>query len=326
MTGNPPSSRRARIDLRALEVFVMVAEIGNMTTAARKLSMTQPAVSQIFRRLEDDVGSALIDRDLRPLRVTPAGAALFTRAKQLLTDVDRLYREIHLAADAQLPRFRIGFVDSFATTAGPQLVKSMQSEVEQLLVWSGIAPELREELINRDLDMIISPDALDGIEAISCERLLQEAYIVVLPAELKRQAGALSLADLVGRYPLIRYSSRSLIGTQIDRHLRWLRIDAPKRNEFDSSESVMAMVAEGIGWAITTPLALAQAPAAFSRLAPIPLPGPQLSRSLYLVYRMGEFPGMPERIATRSARILRSEVVAKLQQLAPWLAQQIQIG
>jgi DNA-binding transcriptional LysR family regulator len=326
MSSSNRSPRRIRIDLRALDVFVTVAETGNMTVAARKLAMTQPAVSQIFRRLENDVGSPLLDRELRPLRLTPAGVAVFTRAKQLLSDVERLHREIHLATDSALPRFRIGFVDSFATTAGPQLVKSMQSEVEQLLVWSGIAPDLREELINRDLDMVIAPDALDGIETIESRRLVEETYVVALPAGLKRQAAGLSLQELASRHPLVRYSSRSMIGAQIDRHLRWLRIDAPKRNEFDSSESVMAMVAEGVGWAITTPLALVQAPAALTRIVPLPLPGPVLTRGMYLVYRRGEFPGLPERIASRCSAILRSEVTPKLQQLASWLPELFQIS
>jgi DNA-binding transcriptional LysR family regulator len=307
------------IDLRALEVFVTVAETGNMTIAARKLSMTQPAISQIFRHLENDVGSPLLDRELRPLRLTPAGVALFARAKQLLSDAERLYQEIHLAADAVLPRLRLGLVDSFAVTAGPPLIKSMQSEIEQLLVWSGIAPELREELINRDLDMIICPDALDGVEGVESKRLLHESYVVVLPAALKRQAANLSLADLAARFPLIRFSNRSLIGAQIDRHLRWLRIDVPKRNEFDSSESVAAMVAEGVGWAIMTPLALAQAPTTFPRIAVMPLPGPELSRALYLVHRTGEFGSLPERIATRCSQILRDTVASKLQQFTPWL-------
>src|SRR5690606_11186066 len=149
----------------------------------------------------------------------------------------------------------MGFVDSFAATAGPQLVKAMQNDVEQLLVWSGMAPHLREELISRDLDMIIAPDTLDGVDGIESKRLLQESYVVIVPASFKRQASTLTLAELAARAPLIRFSNRSFMGAQIERHLRWLRIDAPKRNEFDSSESVMAMVAEGIGWAITTPLA-----------------------------------------------------------------------
>lgn len=319
-------ARKHLIDLRALDVFVTVAEVGNMTVAARKLSMTQPAVSQIFRILEDEIGSPLLDRELRPLRLTPAGVALFSRAKQLLTDAERLYRELHTTTDSVLPRFRMGFVDSFATTAGAQLVKAMQDEIEQLLVWSGIAPELRDELINRDLDLIVSPDALDGVDGVESKRILQESYILIVPTTLKRQASTMSLTELAERIPLVRYSNRSRIGAQIERHLRWLRIDVPKRNEFDSTESVAAMVAEGVGWAITTPLALVQAPGAFPRITPLPLPGPPLSRQLFIVYRPGEFPGLPERIATRCAQILQDDIRAKLQQIAPWLSEHFQVS
>jgi DNA-binding transcriptional LysR family regulator len=313
------SNRRPQIELRPLEVFVAVAETGNMTVAATKLGMTQPAVSQILKHLEDEVGGALLDRDLRPLRLTPSGSALFARAKQLLGDAERLYREVRMASDAVLPRFRIGFVDSFAATAGPQIVKSLRDGVEQLLVWSGIAPDLRQELIERDLDFIISPDPLDGIEGIESRRILQESFIVVLPASLRRSAAQLSLTELAQRHPLVRFSSRSLMGAQIDRHLGWQRIDVPKALEFDSSESVLAMVAESVGWAIATPLSLAQAPAAFTRIFPMPLPGPSLSRSLFVVYRAGEFGGMPERIATQCVQVFNSDIAPRLRALAPWL-------
>ena len=320
------SDRKPKLELRALEVFSTVAETGNMTTAAQKLGMTQPAVSQIFRRLEDEVGCALLDRQLRPLRLTPAGTALFGRAKQLLSDAERLLREVHFASASALPRYRMGFVDSFAATAAPQLVRSMQSEIEQLLVWSGISGDLREAFITRDLDIIISPDPLDGIDGVESHRILRESYVVILPAGLKRQASSLSLSELAARHPLVRFSSRSLMGSQIDRHLRWLRVEAPMRTEFDSSESVLAMVAAGVGWAITTPLTLAQAPGSLSSIVPIPLPGPELARSLFMVHRPGEFTGLPQRVASRCERILRSEIASKLERLAPWLIKHFQVS
>jgi DNA-binding transcriptional LysR family regulator len=326
-----PNARKSRakrspqIELRALEVFVTVADTGNMTVAAAKLGMTQPAVSQILKHLEDEVGSPLLDRELRPLRLTPSGTALFARAKQLLWDAERLYREVRLASDAKLPRFRIGFVDSFAATAGPQLIRSLRDDVEQLLVWSGIAPELRDELLSRDLDLLISPDALDGIEGIESRRVLRESFILILPASLKQADRELSLPELAQRLPLVRFSGRSMIGAQIDRHLHWQRIDAPKSLEFDSSESVIGMVAEGVGWAIVTPLALVQAPASCARVVPVPLPGPSLARSLFVVYRLGEFSGMPERIAAQCGRIFNKDIVPRLQGLAPWLPEHFQV-
>jgi DNA-binding transcriptional LysR family regulator len=322
--GKSRSERRTKIELRALEVFVAVAETGNMTIAARKLAMTQPAVSQILKHLEDAVGSPLLDRELRPLRLTPSGTAVFARAKQLLWDAERLYREVQLASDCGLPRFRIGFVDSFAATAGPHLIKSLGDDVDQLLVWSGIAPELREEFLGRDLDLIISPDPLDGIENIECRRILRESFVLILPNALRHLAKSLSLPELAKRHPLVRFSGRSLMGAQIDRHLHWQRIEAAKRLEFDTSESVIGMVAEGVGWAIVTPLSLVQAPGAFLKIFPVPMPGPVLARSLYVAYRPGEFGGMPERIATQCSLIFNKEIRPKLLTLAHWLGEHFQ--
>lgn len=295
-----------------------------MTTAARKLAMTQPAVSQILKHLEDEVGNPLLDRELRPLRLTPSGTAVFARAKQLLWDAECLYREVQIASNRGLPRFRIGFVDSFAATAGPHLVKFLRDDVEQLLVWSGIAPELREDFVGRDLDLIISPDPLDGIENIECRRILRESFVLILPNALRHSAKSLSLPELARRHPLVRFSSRSLMGAQIDRHLHWQRIEASKRLEFDTSESVIGMVAEGVGWAIVTPLSLAQAPGAFPKIFPLPLPGPPLTRSLHVVYRPGEFGGMPERIAAQCTHIFSKEIRPKLLTLWSWLGEHFQ--
>src|SRR3546814_10973483 len=59
-------------DLRSLRVFVMVAEAGGMTSAARQLGLTQSSVSQIVGNLEEALGSALFDRSVRPLALTAA--------------------------------------------------------------------------------------------------------------------------------------------------------------------------------------------------------------------------------------------------------------
>ena len=72
--------------LRALEVFVSVAETGSMTTAGQSLGMTQSAISQQIKNLEEAFGASLIDRDLRPLRLTTPGVMLLQRAQRLLVD------------------------------------------------------------------------------------------------------------------------------------------------------------------------------------------------------------------------------------------------
>jgi DNA-binding transcriptional LysR family regulator len=324
-TRKSPSRRKLRIELRALEVFVMVAETGNMTTAATRLSMTQPAVSQILSQLENQIGSPLLDRALRPLRLTPAGTALLENAPQLLRDAERLCRAAQLAAHDVLPRLRIGLVESFSMTAGAQLVRSLCANVDQLLVWSDRAADLRKQLLSRDLDLIVTPDDLDGAEGIERARVLRESYVALVPQSLVLPAGPVSLQELARRLPMIRFSARSQLGSVVDRHLRWQRLSVTKHLELDSAESVLALVAQGIGWTIVPPLCLLQSRGPLQRLRPVQLSGPELTRNMYVVYRSGEFEMLPQRVCEYSAQILSGELSDRLRSVAPWLTEHFRV-
>ena len=69
----PPSSILAAVDLRQLEIFAKVAELGSFSRAAEALSLTQPTVSEHIRALEHELGLRLLDRLGRGAAVTPAG-------------------------------------------------------------------------------------------------------------------------------------------------------------------------------------------------------------------------------------------------------------
>ncbi len=63
-----------------LESFVAVVECGSIVAAATKLHMTQSAISKRLQNLEDDLGVPLLDRQKRPLQLTPAGRATYKSA------------------------------------------------------------------------------------------------------------------------------------------------------------------------------------------------------------------------------------------------------
>ena len=71
-------------ELRGLQCFVTLAEELNFSRAAERLHVAQPALSQQIRALEDRMGTQLIDRTRRPLRLTEAGQYLATEARQIL--------------------------------------------------------------------------------------------------------------------------------------------------------------------------------------------------------------------------------------------------
>ena len=72
------------MDLRQLEIFARVAELGSFSKAADALHLTQPTVSEHIRALEDELGVRLLDRLRRGASVAPAGQLLLTYATRML--------------------------------------------------------------------------------------------------------------------------------------------------------------------------------------------------------------------------------------------------
>lgn len=303
------------IDFRSLQIFGAVCESASLTGAARRLGMTQPAVSQHIRALERHIGVELIDRRTRPVALTAAGTLLRDHGQVLLTDLARLPNLLRQSAQASLPRLRLGFVNSFAAAFGADLIRTMRDRAAHLTLWSGLSPLQHDALMARELDVVVATDALDDLDDpddLECHPLVREPYILIAPRFLIRDGEEVQLARLAEVAPLIRYSARSAIGRQIDRHLRRLNLDIPRRFEFDETNSLISLVAAGIGWAITTPLCLYKCGYRAEAVRHMPLPGPGIWRTFTLMARRGELADLPRDLATLYRRFLRDQGVPAL--------------
>lgn len=313
-------------DLRAIETFLAVCEARGIGLAARRIGLTQPAVSQTIRRLETDLGVKLFDRRQRPLRLTPAGQALAERGRELLAAAETIVTAVRTRGQVRLVSIRAGLIDSFAATAGPALVKALSGYAEQMSVWSGITPTLVGEFRNRTIDLLVTSDPLEEIEGLERHLLLTEPFIMVLPRGLRERAQPPDLGRIAEKLPLIRYSARSLIGVQIERHLRRLGVKARGQLEFDATEAVFAMVSGEVGWAVATPLCLLQGRAYLPGLVACPLPGPAATRSLYLIARERAFSRIARACANAARDELARTLAPDLQSIAPWARKQFLIG
>ncbi len=314
------------LDLKTLKVFITVADLANMTAAAKRLGLSQSAVSQAIRQLEESVGAVLIDRERRPLTLTAAGAALRLRGGALVAEAETLYKTVREQAGGEAQVLRIGMVDSFAATIGPALIKRLLSSAVHLHVSSGLSPGLGDALLERRLDMIVTTDPPDSAVAFERHRLLEEDYVLLLPKRLADTEPKPTLARLATIAPLVRFNIDSHIGVQIERYLRAEGVVPPHRLEIDTAESLVAMVAAEIGWALITPLCLLQARADPAAVTPMALPGAGFNRALSLVSRRGEYGELPGTIAAATDEIFQAEWLPKLERFAPWLAAKLAVG
>jgi DNA-binding transcriptional LysR family regulator len=311
------------LDLRALRIFAAVAETGSMTAAARLTGLSQPAVSQAVARLEKDLGTVLFERGRRPLVLTPAGEALRAGARGLLAASVELRQDALHAAERAPSSVRLGLIDSFAATVGPRLVRTLRGQAERITLWSGISPGLWADLQDRRLDFMVASEPMNLVTSARRWKLVTEPFVLVLPKLLARHVTRPSLAELAGNHPFVRYSIRSHIGAQIERALAARRVEPPQSMEFDGTDALFAMVAAGLGWAITTPLCLAHGRGYADALAVMTMPGKQFSRTLYLISGPDSRPAVGARIAAEARRILLELVGGEIGALVPRAADAI---
>lgn len=295
-----------------------------MTGAARRLGLTQSAVSQAVRRAEAGIGTALVHRSQRPLRPTEAGRVLAAEMRDVSLRVQTALERIRRAA--QQPErldLRLGMIDTFAATAGPGLVRELMEGAMalRLTVHSGLATAHTAALLHHALDaIIVTADAVEALDDIDCFALFTEPYVLIAPRPWQARLQGLSLREVLAECRLIRYSARSHMGLQVERHLRRLGLEVPSVLSFDTSDALVAMVASGVGVAIVTPLGLLQARVHHPQLWIAPLPGPRASREVVLATRGNTFRALGPRIAEAARGRLRAQTVGEIVEAIPWLA------
>jgi DNA-binding transcriptional LysR family regulator len=303
-------------DLHALEAFVAVCESGSMIEAARKLDVTQSAISQQVKNLELMNSVQLFDRDFRPSRPTAAGRLLFELAKDLLEHAHSVSERLLDVSQSEHAQIRLGAVDSFAATVGPALVSAISGTTGQIALWSGLTPTLSEQLQKRELDLAICTESATTNPRIQQRMLFTEMFVAVVAKTMKPVPS--DYLSGFGGLPLLRYSRRSVIGQQVDRYLRHIGLDAARRLEFDASDALLSLVASGAGYAVTTPLCLWQSRHCLPDLQVVNLPVSPLGRRIFfLLFRSGEWTNLTEQVARVTRQELERQILPAIRLALP---------
>ena len=172
------------MDLRRLEIFVKVAELGSFSRAAQALSLTQPTVSEHVRALEDELGVQLLDRLGRGAATTRAGHLLLGYAQRLLT----LSREARQAIDQFQGRLSGELIIGGSTIPGeyvlPALIgqfKAKQAEISIVLL-IGDSRQVTEWVEDGRVELGMV-GARPGQRILEARELMADELVVVVPAE-----------------------------------------------------------------------------------------------------------------------------------------------
>ncbi len=319
---------QGRVTLWGIEVFLAAAEDGSISAAARRLGASPSAVSQQLTGLEGALGVVLLDRSVRPIRLTPAGSMFRRHAQTMLNAAAEARAELAMADMSALTVLRLGMIEDLEASVTPRLLAAMAEDLRgcQFRLETGPSHRLLDQLDTRALDVVVAADLGSGtVPAASLEvhPLLCEPFVVVTPKG--RIDPTLGLQGQLAAMPLIQYTTRHLMGRQIAAHLAQQNLRLAHRFELDSYHAIMALVAQGAGWSILTPLGLGHAERFRDATDVMPLPFPPLGRTISLSARTDVLRDMPGRMASRLRPLLQSLVVDPALTQMPWLGSAMRV-
>lgn len=122
------------MELRHLRYFVAVAETENVTRAAAKLHVSQPALSRQIHDLEDEMNVLLLERSAKSVRLTEAGRVFLQEARTVLQYADDAVKKARSAAGGALGEIHVGYAPSLTVEILPRALRNFQAEFPSVRV------------------------------------------------------------------------------------------------------------------------------------------------------------------------------------------------
>ena len=274
------------MDLRRLEIFAKVAELGSFSRAADALSLTQPTVSEHVRALEDELGVQLLDRLGRGATPTRAGALLLEYARRLLA----LAREAQQALDQFQGRMSGELVVGGSTIPGeyvlPALIGQFKSKYPDISIALLIADTRQvSEWVETGRVEAAVVGARPAQRALEARELMSDELVVVVPIDhawIGRRA--VTLAD-VRSEPLVVRERGSGSREALERALGEAGLDLSGfrvAGEMGSTQAIKQAVRAGVGVSLISKRAVEDECRA-SLLHCVKLKDFRVSRAFYLV-------------------------------------------
>lgn len=249
------------MDLKQLEYFVRVAEMGSFTRAAAALQVAQPALSRQVRLLEVELRQTLLLRNGRGAIPTEAGKLLLDHGRGILHQVERAREEMGRVRGALAGRVAIGLPPTMARLLTVPLTRAFRQHMPQaqLSITEGLSASMAQAVADGRLDLAVLYNA-PPMTDIDLQPLFDEMLVLVeaRPAGLPEDPppGPITLTEL-SRRPLVIPSRPNAVRMLVETAMAPRGLRPTIALEIDGVGAILDLVAEGMGCAVLSPHAVA---------------------------------------------------------------------
>jgi DNA-binding transcriptional LysR family regulator len=232
----------------ALPTLQAVLRRGSFALAAEELGLTPSAVSQQMRNLEDYFGQPLFDRSGRTVKPTALAMEVVATAQGAIAGLELLRDRNSLDLRGRL---RIAAMNTVQLSVLPRALRLMLDRYPGLAVTLD-AENVSERLLDMlkaghiDAAVVAKPEA--GVSrSVRCDQLTDQPFVLIYP---RSYTGSVSVNDIIGNLPWIRYNLKLSGGKIASKFVREVAPGLDPRFELMSTDAVMNMVSEGLGFSV----------------------------------------------------------------------------
>jgi len=284
---------------RHIQYFLAVAQHQGFTKAAGALHVSQPALSQQVRQLEDSLGAQLFDRSGRKTRLTDAGEVYLRYALRAAQELQEGKRAIHDVADLSRGTLRIAVTPTFTTYLVGPLVEAFHRRYPNItLNVREVAQEQMElQLLADELDVGIAFDEVHAQDIDAYPLLVETLALVVGNQHPLAEAQAIGL-EALNAEALILLSAEFATREQIDRYCNQHGI----RPRVVMEANVIGALTEVVRRTTLSTLLPAAIARAHPELVAIELGPERLQRTAVLMQRKGVYQSSASRAFLQVAK------------------------
>ncbi len=262
-----------------LKTLIEVVELGGFSAAARRLHLSQPAVSLQVRELEDRLGVRLVERIGKRAYASAAGAELIAHAKRIGAASDQAVEAMQRFKDGWLGRVRLGASATALTYRLPPILRSLRERHPnlELVVSTGSTTGVIERMLENRIDIGLVTLPVED-KALAVTPVLEDELVAILPPG-SPGAGQPIAAKELAHYPLIMEFKRARTAKLVSDWIAAQGESIRPAMEIESIEAITQCVGARLGAAIIPAVAVSAADVVVRPLRP------RLRRSLAVILR-----------------------------------------
>jgi len=293
------------LNLDQLRALIEVVELGSFTEAAKRLHLTQPAISQQIRELENRCGLELVERIGKRAFATPAGRELIAHGRRIIAETEQALAAVYQHKEGAAGRVHLGAGPTALIYLLPSVLRNVRNEHPkiEIVVTTGTTHSIAEGLLSNELDLGFTALPVESAD-LDAVPVRTDPMVAILPGTDPEIPDKVTPGDVAKRTLILEY--QRVPHRQLSR--AWLHaagVDVRPAMEFNGIEAIKSAVSAGLGMSIVPGPSMSEGPP-MNSVVVRPL-DPPLMRTLGLLAKRGRAEPPALKIVREAIMTLRSD-------------------